>query len=179
MAGIALLAIAGCGADERAERKTAPARSTGGAPAPAAPNRGARDAGSAAAPAGTPERGADPVAGGTTRDPAPHDGGVRAGAEPAGGGGEPIRAEAVVTGRGGRPTPPLIQVPPYIAVRLVLRSGDGRPYAVELGRRRLEVNGGKTASASLRALAPGERYTARPGKGGKPAVIEASAEPGP
>src|SRR2546425_9731194 len=43
---------------------------------------------------------------------------------------EPIRTQALVTGRGGRISPRVVRVPPLIAVRLELRSGDGRSYGL-------------------------------------------------
>ena len=100
---------------------------------------------------------------------------------PADGGSEPVRAEAVVTGRRGRLAPRLVRVPAYVAVRLVLRSADGAGYGLELGRgRRVSVGQGQSEDTlELDGLAPGQRYTARPENGGPPVVIEASAEPGP
>ena len=95
------------------------------------------------------------------------------------GGSEPIRAEVLVTGRNGNLSPRLVRVPPYIAVRVVLRSADGADGADY----RLTVDGEVAStersgvSAELDGLPPGRRYVARGDAG--TVVIEASAEPGP
>jgi len=93
---------------------------------------------------------------------------------------EPIRTEALVTGRGGRISPRLVRVPPFIAVRLELRSGDGRSYGLRVAGRRLRVGPERRRdSALLEGLGHGERYLARPIGAGNAVRIEATAEPGP
>jgi hypothetical protein len=93
---------------------------------------------------------------------------------------EPIRTEAVVTGSGGRISPPVVRVPPFIAVRLELRSGDGRSYGLRVAGRRLRVGRGRRRDgALLEGLGAGERYVGRPIGAGNPVRIEATAEPGP
>ena len=95
--------------------------------------------------------------------------------EPGGAGDEePARTEALVTGRGGRLSPRIVRVPPFIAVRVVLRSGDGSAYALRLGRATLRVDGRRrSASADVDGMRPGESLA------GGGVRIEASAEPGP
>jgi hypothetical protein len=74
------------------------------------------------------------------------------------------------TGRGGKITPRVIRVPPYLAIRAELRSADGRRYTIRFGGRELRSGG----SLELDGLRPGARL-----KGSGGVVIEASAEPGP
>ena len=101
--------------------------------------------------------------------------------EPGGAGDEePAHSQALLTARAGRLTPRLIRVPPFIAVRVELRSGDGRAYTLLVGRERLRV-GGEVSSAStlVEGLRPGRSLVVRLTEGGARARIEASAEPGP
>jgi hypothetical protein len=102
--------------------------------------------------------------------------------QPGGAGDEaPNRAPAMFTGRGGRITPRLIQVPPFIAVRVELRSADSRPYGLRFGRKTLRVGPQvSSAATSLDGLHQGQTIVGRPiGGGGNTVRIEASAEPGP
>jgi hypothetical protein len=91
---------------------------------------------------------------------------------------EAARSEVVLTGRGGRIGPLVVKVPPFIAIRVVLRSGDGKPYVIRFGRRILRA-GLKDArsSATFDGLRPGRRLRGAAVSGR--VVIEASAEPGP
>jgi hypothetical protein len=92
----------------------------------------------------------------------------------------PARSQARLTGRAGRITPRLVRVPPYISIRVELRSADGRAYSLTFGNRSIRT-GPQVASAStvLDGLRPGKAYTGRPGGSGNTVRIEASAEPGP
>jgi hypothetical protein len=75
----------------------------------------------------------------------------------------------------------VVQVPPFIAVRVELRSVDGRAYALQIGGRTLRA-GGELSSASvlLPGLRPGAVLRGVPvGGAGTPVRIEATAEPGP
>jgi hypothetical protein len=91
---------------------------------------------------------------------------------------EPVRVEAVFTGRGGRISPARVNVPPYIAVRVILRSADGRPYQLRVAGATLTVGpGNRSRSVQLDGLQPQARYTAA--GNGQRFVISASAEPGP
>jgi hypothetical protein len=85
------------------------------------------------------------------------------------------------TGRGGRITPTLVQVPPFIAIRVELRSADGRPYGLRFGSTALRVGPQvSSAATTLNGLHHGEAVVGRPvGGGGNRVRIEASAEPGP
>jgi hypothetical protein len=94
---------------------------------------------------------------------------------------EPIRSEAVFTGRGGRLAPRVVRVPAYIAIRVILRSPDaGRDqgYTLTIGGKRLAI-GHETAlaEAELAGLLPNKSYTGRSPQGN--VRIEATAEPGP
>lgn len=90
----------------------------------------------------------------------------------------PISTQALFTGNGGRITPAKIQVPPFIAVTVVLRSADGRLYSIVVGGRGMATNG--RARVKLPGLRPEARYVAINQKGTpRRLVIEASAEPGP
>jgi hypothetical protein len=85
------------------------------------------------------------------------------------------------TGRGGEIRPSVIRVPPFIAIRIELRSADGRTYALRFRDRTLRV-GGELASRStvFPGLRRGRALVGRPvapPRGG--VVVEASAEPGP
>jgi hypothetical protein len=103
------------------------------------------------------------------------------GEEQEGGGGdeEPIRTEARFTGRDGRVSPRVVQVVPFIAVEVSLRSADGRRYRLE-GDGTLEAGGTGGSSAPLRldGLRPGSAYSFRT-QTGQVVRIVASAEPGP
>ena len=91
---------------------------------------------------------------------------------------EAARSEVVLTGRGGRIGPLLVKVPPFIAIRVILRSADGKPYVIRFDNRILRA-GVKPArtSATFDGLRPGRRLRGATVSGR--VVIEASAEPGP
>jgi hypothetical protein len=151
------LGLAGCGGDDQPKRSTTPNRPAETAPAPEK------------TPTQPGER--SPT---ETAPPSPED-------QPGGAGDEePIRSEARVTGRGGRIAPRVVRVPPFIAVRLELRSGDGRSYGLRVAGEELRVGPGRPHdSALLEGLGAGERYVARPIGAGNKVKIEATAEPGP
>jgi hypothetical protein len=102
--------------------------------------------------------------------------------QPGGAGDEvPARSLAQFTGRGGRITPRIVRVPPFIAVRAELRSADGRRYELTFTGRTI-ATGRKISSASmvLDGLRPGDGYVGHPAPLGVNEVrIEATAEPGP
>ena len=90
---------------------------------------------------------------------------------------QPRSSQALFTGRQGRVRPRLVQVPPFVAIRVELRSADGRAYSLRFGKRSIAVGGdGRAASHTFDGLRPGRRLVAI-GAGG--VAIEASAEPGP
>lgn len=90
----------------------------------------------------------------------------------------PASSQALLTGRNGRITPRLVRVPPYIAIRVELRSADGERYRLAANGRAVEAGGQlSSASAVYDGLRPGRRLVLT-GPSGRVAV-EASAEPGP
>ena len=91
---------------------------------------------------------------------------------------EPIRSEAVFTGRGGRLSPRTINVPAFIAVRVILRSTDGGSYSLAIGGQRLSIGSGRQVDeANLDGLTPNKAYEGRSPQG--TVKIVAAAEPGP
>lgn len=169
---------AGCGDEERGE-VTVEGGGTGTSTAPA---------GTTTTPEPT-DTGAEPQATVTTpstSQPPPADGG--GGAPPGGGSPEdqqggagdevPASSQALLTGRGGRIGPRLVRVPPYIAIRVELRSADGERYRLAANGRSVEAGGAiSSSSAVFDGLRPGKRLVLT-GPGGR-VVVEASAEPGP
>ena len=175
LCAVLALSAVGCGADEESKRpKGSPPRGeatgsgltrpppTATAPSATAPSATAPPGDAEAPPRGAERRGENPES---------QPGGV--------GDEEAARAPAMFTGRGGRITPRVVRVPPFLAIAIALRSADGREYTLrfegftvgsdKLGRSRPELSG----------LRPGERVVGKPVGGGPPVVIEASAEPGP
>ena len=107
-------------------------------------------------------------------------GGASPGEEQEGGAGDEIGAssQALVTGRGGRLSPRVVRVPPFIAVRVELRSADGQTYELRARGRTLRADSDvSSASTSFAGLRPGKRLVLT-GSSGR-VVVEASAEPGP
>jgi ABC-type phosphate transport system substrate-binding protein len=90
----------------------------------------------------------------------------------------PISTQALFTGRGGKITPGKIEVPPFIAVTVVLKSADGKTYSIQAKNHGIATNG--TARLKLAGLRAGDRYVIK-NNSGTPArlIIEANAEPGP
>ena len=164
----AALLVLGCGDDEGRVQQESPATTT----SPATPTTTPNDATAPAdtVPEGeqtatTPEDGAAPP-----RSPEDVPGG--AGDE------EPVSSQALLTGRGGRIAPRIVRVPPFIAIRVELRSSDRARYALRFGKRGLRVDADSpSASTTFDGLRPGRRLVGRGGSGR--VVIEASAEPGP
>jgi hypothetical protein len=101
--------------------------------------------------------------------------------QPGGAGDEdPARSQALLTGRGGRIAPRVVRVVPYIAIRVELRSADGRSYQLRFGRRSIRAGGQvSSASVSFPGLRPGKTLVGRPVGAGNTVRIEANAEPGP
>lgn len=91
---------------------------------------------------------------------------------------EAIRSEAVFTGKGGKLTPSKIEVPAFIAIRVILRNGDGGSYSIEINGQRLIVGHAKrTDELKLDGLLPQKKYVGESPQGD--IVISATAEPGP
>lgn len=173
--GVALLCAAalgtGCGGDDEDEpppQQAAPEVSTketeATPPAGKDEDRGG-SGGAEAPPAG--ETGEGPPGGGSPED------------QPGGAGDEiPARSQALITGRGGRLSPRRVFVPPFISVRVELRSADGAEYTLAGGGKTLSAGGGVArTTADFDGLRPGRRLVLG-GPAGK-VTVEASAEPGP
>jgi hypothetical protein len=101
--------------------------------------------------------------------------------QPGGAGDEtPISTQALFTGKGGDIAPATVRVPPFIAVKVVLRSADGGSYAIEVARHELKVDGSNTsASVQLSGLRAGKRYKVEVSGAPETLAIVANAEPGP
>jgi hypothetical protein len=96
---------------------------------------------------------------------------------PGGAGGEtPAHFDAVFTGRGGSISPREVSVGPYISARVILKSGDGQRYSLEVNGKTLQAGG---APLTLPGLKPGQSYTLKQPGGGPAVKITANAEPGP
>jgi hypothetical protein len=163
-----LLAAAGCGGDD--ENKGA-ATGTGGAPrtqttaaTPTQTSPSTENTETATAPAKTT----------TTKTTSPED-------QPGGAGDEePARSQALFTGRAGRIRPRVIRVPAFIAIRVELRSADGRTYALRFGRRTLRAGHDlASVSAEFDGMRTGESLIGRPIGAGNAVRVVANAEPGP
>jgi hypothetical protein len=74
-----------------------------------------------------------------------------------------------------------VRVAPFIAIRVELRSADGRAYALRFGHKVLRAGPQVAAmSTTLPGLHQGQAVTGRPvGGSGNPVRIEGSGEPGP
>ena len=89
----------------------------------------------------------------------------------------PASTQALFTGRAGRISPRTVRVPPFIAIRVELRSGDGASYELSAGGQTVRAAGGPAEPVVFDGLRPGKRLSLTGTGGG--VVIEASAEPGP
>ena len=65
---------------------------------------------------------------------------------------EPVGIDADFTGKGGKVTPAVVQVPPFIAISVTLKSGDGATYKISFGGKTIEAGGGSTAHLKLDGL---------------------------
>jgi hypothetical protein len=73
-----------------------------------------------------------------------------------------------------------VRVPPFISVRVVLRSEDGESYSLRVAGRTLSAGGVlSSTSTDLDGLRAGSAYVAVQQGTGARIRIEASAEPGP
>jgi hypothetical protein len=99
--------------------------------------------------------------------------------QPGGAGDEvPASSQALITGRGGKLHPTVVRVPPFIAIRVQLRSADGIEYRLSGDGGRVAAGGEvESASTTFEGLRTGERLVLT-GPQGK-VTIEANAEPGP
>lgn len=94
---------------------------------------------------------------------------------------EPARTLAALVGENGKITPRVVRVPPFIAVRVELRSADGQAYGLDFAGKRLQTNNQiSSTSTQFAGLRPQEKLIGVPlGGNGNGVVIVASAEPGP
>jgi len=95
---------------------------------------------------------------------------------------EPAHSLVRLTGRNASITPRLVRVPPFIVIRVELRSDDGLVYGLRCGNVGLQA-GGQIGSSTktLRALRPGRSITCLPAASGagNRVRISATAQPGP
>jgi hypothetical protein len=90
----------------------------------------------------------------------------------------PASSQALITGDGGELSPRTVRVPPFIAIRLQLRSADGVEYELRGGGKTVKAGGEiETAGTLLDGLRSGERIVLRGPQG--TVTIVANAEPGP
>jgi hypothetical protein len=156
------LAISGCGGDD-GDASTTPAAT---APAETATTESTPSTETAEEP--------EPAGTETEQAEGPEDMPGGAGDE------EPARTLALFTARGGRITPRVVRVPAFIAVKVELRSADGRTYALRFGDTTLKAGGELSSVATtIDGLRPGEAIAGKPAGPGNPVRIEATAEPGP
>ena len=101
--------------------------------------------------------------------------------EPGGGGDEePARSVAVFTGEGGRITPRLVRVPPFISIRVELRSADGQAYGLSFAGETIRVSSGLgSVSTTIDGLRPNAGVVGIPTGASNRVRIAATAEPGP
>jgi hypothetical protein len=90
----------------------------------------------------------------------------------------PASSQALVTGDGGKLSPATVRVPPFIAIRLQLRSADGVEYELTGGGKTVKAGGEiETAGTSFPGLRSGEKLVLK-GPAGNVTIV-ANAEPGP
>jgi hypothetical protein len=90
----------------------------------------------------------------------------------------PASSQALVTGNGGKLSPGTVRVPPFIAIRVQLRSADGVEYELTGGGKTIKAGGEiQSAGTTFDGLRTGEKLVLT-GPQGKVTVI-ANAEPGP
>jgi len=90
----------------------------------------------------------------------------------------PASSQALITGDGGELSPRTVRVPPFIAIRVRLRSADGVEYELSGGGETVKAGGEiETAGTLLDGLRSGERLVLS-GPQGKVTIV-ADAEPGP
>ncbi len=126
-----------------------------------------------------------PAPGDTTGGDEADDGGAKAPSkvpseDQEGGAGDeiPASSQALVTGDGGKLSPSTVRVPPFIAIRLRLRSADGVEYELTGGGKTVKAGGEiETAGTSFDGLRSGEKLVLK-GPAGNVTIV-ANAEPGP
>jgi hypothetical protein len=162
-AAVAILVLAGCGGDE--EKSSTSAETPPPAQEPS-------DTATATTETEQPKAGYDTEP--TEESTSPED-------QPGGAGDEePARTLALFTGENGRITPRVVRVPAYIAIRVELRSGDGKQYGLSFDGTTIRVRGGLgSVSTTFEGLRPGAKLVGTPTGAAGTVRIEATAEPGP
>lgn len=90
----------------------------------------------------------------------------------------PASSQALITGDGGKLSPRTVSVPPFIAIRVQLRSADGVEYELSGEGKRVKAGGEiETAGTTFDGLRSGERLVLKGPQG--TVTIVANAEPGP
>jgi hypothetical protein len=90
----------------------------------------------------------------------------------------PASSQALITGDGGQLGPRTVSVPPFIAIRVQLRSADGVEYELRGEGKRIKAGGEiETAGTTFDGLRSGERLVLKGPQG--TVTIVANAEPGP
>jgi hypothetical protein len=90
----------------------------------------------------------------------------------------PASSQALITGDGGSLSPRTVSVPPFIAIRVQLRSADGVEYELSGEGKRVKAGGEiETAGTTFDGLRSGERLVLKGPQG--TVTIVANAEPGP
>ena len=164
-AAAAALVLGGCGADEE-RAQPAPSGST------SATSTGSTAGSTATGTIESTETGTSTSEDGETGTSTSEDGEGGAGDE------QPIASEVRVEGRNGALSPRRIDVPPFIAVRLELRSRDERRYRLRVAGRTLAAGPGRRARVTLDGLAPERSYVLRGLDGLDDVRIVASGEAG-
>lgn len=155
--GAIAIMLSSCGADEEKKASTGPVSPSPSASTPPVSTP------SATAPAATAT---PPPAATATRK------------EPDAGDEEPISTPVMLTGRGAKISPRLVEVPAFIGVRVTLRSSDQLTYQLDFGTKTIGVDVEKREnSVVLSGLRAGRRYVGN-GPNGR-VVISATGEPGP
>ena len=162
-AGLLIVLAAGCGGDDEGAA-TSTSTSTSSEPPP-----------TQTAPA-TPTQTSPPSTSTAPDEPEPPP------EEQPGGAGdeEPARSVALFTGVRGQVRPRAVRVPPFIAIRIELRSADGGAYGLACGSRLVQVDGEITsASTRMAGRRPGQQVRCGPLGDHNGVTVTASAEPGP
>jgi hypothetical protein len=90
----------------------------------------------------------------------------------------PASSQALITGDGGKLSPGTVRVPPFIAIRVQLRSADGVEYELTGGGKTVKAGGEiETAGTTFDGLRTGAKLVLS-GPQGKVTIV-ANAEPGP
>lgn len=90
----------------------------------------------------------------------------------------PASSQALITGDGGKLSPGTVRVPPFIAIRVQLRSADGVEYELSGGGKTVKAGGEiETAATTFDGLRSGRKLVLS-GPSGKVTIV-ANAEPGP